>query len=103
MRKIQTSLGILSLLISTIAWAGNLEAGRELHQENCISCHKAKMGGDGTAIYTRPDRRIDSYEALNQQVRRCKTSLGVPWPEHQIKDVITYLNETFYKFKVSGK
>lgn len=101
--KIQSGLLIFLVSASSIASAGNLESGRELHQENCISCHQAKMGGDGSAIYTREDRRIDSYEALNNQVRRCKTSLGVPWPEHQIEDVITYLNETFYKFKVNGK
>lgn len=96
-----SKLGLILLFAatSTTCLAGNIESGRELHQENCISCHQAQMGGDGSAIYTREDRRIDSFEALNNQVRRCKTSLGVPWPEHQIDDVITYLNETFYKFK----
>lgn len=98
-----TKFGMILLLVgtSTTCLAGNIDSGRELHQENCISCHKAQMGGDGSAIYTREDRRIESFEALNNQVRRCKTSLGVPWPEHQIDDVITYLNETFYKFKKS--
>jgi len=97
--KIKSGLVILLLGTTSVAWAGNVDSGRELHQENCISCHQAKMGGDGSGIYTREDRRIDSYQALNDQVRRCKTSLGVPWPEHQIDDVITYLNETYYKFK----
>ncbi|MGD8785256.1 MAG: cytochrome c [Thioalkalispiraceae bacterium] len=94
--------GLIILLagISSASFAGDVEKGRELHQENCISCHQAKMGGDGSAIYTREDRRIESFAALDKQVRRCKTSLGVPWPEHQIDDVITYLNETFYKFDV---
>ncbi len=94
----KTLLAIVLICGSPVSFAANVESGRELHQENCISCHQAKMGGDGSEIYTREDRRIDSFEALNKQVRRCKTSLGVPWPDHQIEDVITYLNETFYKF-----
>lgn len=101
--KILSGLAMVLLGASSIAMAGDIDSGRELHQENCISCHQAQMGGDGSAIYTRQDRRIESYEALNTQVRRCKTSLGVPWPEHQIEDVITYLNVTFYKFKTDGK
>ena len=97
--NIKTLLAIVLTCGSSVSLAGNVESGRELHQENCISCHQAKMGGDGSGIYTREDRRIDSFDALNKQVRRCKTSLGVPWPDHQIEDVIVYLNETFYKFK----
>jgi len=97
--NLKAIVAMLMISASSTSLAASVESGRELHQENCISCHQAKMGGDGSGIYTREDRRIDSFEALNNQVRRCKTSLGVPWPEHQIEDVITYLNETFYKFK----
>ena len=79
--------------------AGDVKRGKDLHDENCITCHANAFGGDGTGIYTRADRKMESYEALNNQVKRCKTALGVSWPEHQIDDVIAYLNETFYKFK----
>lgn len=89
-----------SLVISQNSFAaGDIERGKELHKENCTSCHASALGGDGTKIYTRADRKIDSYEALENQVKRCKTALGVSWPEHQIDDVLAYLNETFYKFK----
>jgi mono/diheme cytochrome c family protein len=96
-----TKLGLVVLLISatSTAIAGDIKSGRELHQENCISCHQAKMGGDGSGIYTRKDRKVDSYAALKKQVNRCKTSLGFSWPEHQVDDVVTYLNQTYYKFK----
>lgn len=90
---------VLFLLVTATVRAGDPEHGRELHQENCIQCHAAKYGGDGTGIYTRPDRRIESLDALYKQVRRCKTSLGVAWPESQIEDVVTYLNRNFYKFE----
>ena len=92
------SLG-LSLCLFNAAHAADLKRGKQLLDENCIKCHADMMGGDGSKIYTREDRRIDSLEALNKQVHRCKTSLGVPWPEDQIADVVAYLNKTYYKFK----
>ncbi len=97
--KLKSGLLVSALLISTSSVAGDIKRGQELHDENCVSCHKSMQGGDGTGIYTRENRRIDSYQGLVKQVKRCKTSLGVSWPEHQIDDVITYLNDSFYKFK----
>jgi mono/diheme cytochrome c family protein len=85
---------------SQLVHAGDAQRGKQLHDENCTKCHISLVGGDGTGIYVREDRRIDSYSALYNQVKRCKTSLGVPWPEHQIEDVISYLNTKFYKFDV---
>lgn len=95
---IALSLG-LSLGCVTGAHAADLKRGKQLLEENCIKCHADMVGGDGSKIYTRPNRRIDSLEALNKQVHRCKTSLGVSWPEDQIADVVAYLNKTYYKFK----
>jgi len=89
----------LSMTFLDPAHAADLKRGKELVQENCVKCHADMMGGDGSKIYTREDRRIDSLEALNKQVHRCKNSLGVSWPEDQIADVVAYLNKTYYKFK----
>lgn len=94
---------LLCLLLTGPVHAGDAERGRELHRENCINCHASMKGGiygeDGTGIYVRENRRIHSLQALYKQVRRCKTSLGVSWPESQIEDVVTYLNQNFYKFE----
>lgn len=92
------SLGFALSAMSS-AHAANLARGKQLLEENCIKCHADMVGGDGSKIYTRDNRRIDSLEALNKQVHRCKTSLGVSWPEDQIADVVAYLNKTYYKFK----
>ncbi len=78
--------------------APDLARGKALHDENCIKCHAGMVGGDGTAIYTRPNRRIDSLDGLRHQVNRCKDSLGMPWPADQIDDVVHYLNHDFYHF-----
>ena len=101
--KRQLGLIIAAAIISTSSFAGDMKRGKELHDENCMSCHQSLKGGDGSGIYTREDRRMESYAGLTKQVNRCKTSLGVSWPEHQIDDVITYLNTTFYKFEVDKK
>jgi len=81
------------------AHAADLKRGKQLLEENCIKCHASMVGGDGSKIYTRPDRKVDSLSALNKQVHRCRDSLGVQWPEDQIADVVAYLNKTYYKFK----
>ena len=77
----------------------DIERGKELHDANCISCHTSMLGGDGTGIYTRENKRIESHSALVKQVQRCRDSLGVPWPEDHVSDVVRYLNESFYKFE----
>jgi len=103
MRKNIPIIFPLLLLLAINAQAGDPQNGKELHDENCVKCHVSLVGGDGTGIYVREDRRIESYEGLVNQVKRCKTSLGVPWPDHQIDNVVTYLNTRFYKFSTTPK
>lgn len=90
---------ILLLTGMSTLHAADLERGKELHDGSCINCHASMQGGDGTGIYTRPDRRIESLAALQKQVQRCRDSLGMPWPSDQVADVVYYLNKTFYKFE----
>ena len=98
--KLQLIIIATTLTISPLGFAdGDIKRGKELHDENCISCHANAYGGDGTSIYTRPDHKIESYEGLEKQVMRCKTALGVSWPQDQIDDVVAYLNQKFYHFK----
>ncbi|MFO7604232.1 MAG: cytochrome c [Gammaproteobacteria bacterium] len=94
----RTMIGLLLCLGAGLAQASDVERGRILHQENCLHCHASMYGGDGTTIYVREDRRIESLSALEHQVQRCQDSLGLPWPEDQIADLIAYLNATFYHF-----
>ena len=75
------------------------DAGKSLHDENCITCHSKMYPGKGNGIYTRENRRIETLDGLYMQVNRCKDSLGFKWPEDQIEDLVTYLNKTYYKFE----
>ena len=96
--KTQLSLAVLFTVLSSTAIASDVNRGKSLHDDNCIECHVSIQGGDGSGIYTRADRRIDSLPALRSQVNRCKNSMGVSWPEDQIDDVVAYLNSMYYKF-----
>lgn len=88
-----------SLLFAVTSVNADMSNGKELHDSNCTSCHVSLQGGDGTGIYTRENSRMDSHPALVKQVKRCRDSLGVPWPDEHVNDVVEYLNSTFYKFK----
>jgi mono/diheme cytochrome c family protein len=98
----KTLFGALSLsfLLAATAQAdeASLAHGKELHQQYCISCHANMTGGDGSALYTRSNRRVNSLEALNAQVRRCESNLELKWFDEDINSVVEYLNTTYYKF-----
>ena len=87
------------LLMTMLPAQADINHGKELHDSNCTSCHISIQGGDGTGIYTRENKRIETYPALIKQVNRCRDSLGMQWPENHINDVVEYLNTNFYKFK----
>lgn len=90
-------LGLLSA--ATFPASADIERGRTLHQTHCISCHAAQYGSDGTEIYTRANRRVNSLDGLRKQIRRCETNLGLTWFDEQIDDVTEYLNAQYYKLK----
>lgn len=35
--------------------AGDVKLGKQLVDKNCIACHAARFGGDGSKMYTRED------------------------------------------------
>ena len=55
--------------------AADISNGKTLHDGNCINCHASLLGGDGTSIYTRENRKMESYAGLDKQVRRYKDKL----------------------------
>lgn len=89
---------IACFLFVTASVNADIENGKELHDSNCTSCHISIKGGDGSDIYTREDKRIESYPALIKQVNRCRDSLGMAWPKEHVNDVVEYLNSSFYKY-----
>lgn len=78
---------------------GDPKTGKQMIEKNCISCHASSFGGDGSGIYTRENRRVNSAKGLIQQIRNCNTNLGLKWFEDEEMHVASYLNQTYYKFK----
>jgi mono/diheme cytochrome c family protein len=89
------------LCIASAVTAGDDQRGKALHDGNCSQCHINISGGDGSGVYTRPDRRVTTLPGLKKQVQRCKASAGLAWNEQQIDDVTTHLNNTFYHIKAA--
>lgn len=78
--------------------AGDAKIGKAMVDKNCISCHAAKYGGDGSGIYTRENRKVNTASQLITQIRNCNTMLGLKWFEDEELHVANYLNQTYYKF-----
>lgn len=79
--------------------AVDIDKGKRLHDKQCVSCHIKRYGGDGSKIYTRPDRIIRSRAALSQRVAACNamTDAGL-FPEDE-ENIAAYLAKQYYKFK----
>lgn len=78
---------------------GDPKVGKALADKSCNACHVSMMGGDGSKIYTRADRKVKSAQQLETRVRACNTNSGAGWfPEDELH-VAAYLNATYYRFK----
>jgi cytochrome c553 len=79
---------------------GNVAAGKKLFdQNNCNRCHMNIMGGDGNAIFTRPDRKVNSPEQLVAQMHVCSGNVGITLSNQDEQNLGAYLNRNFYHFK----
>lgn len=77
---------------------GDAKVGKAMVEKNCITCHAAKYGEDGSGIYTRENRKVNSSSQLLTQIRNCNTMLGLKWFEDEELNVAKYLNQAYYKF-----
>lgn len=97
-------LPLLGALLPALAAAspfasGDPRAGSTLHQQHCVACHVQLAGGDGSAIYTRPERKIHSAQQLAARIAACNSNTAAGWFPDEERHVGAYLNRTFYKFK----
>ena len=84
-----------SSLFSTASFA-DVDNGKTLHNESCISCHMG--GGDHTALYKSKDRKVKTIGRLQGMVSLCTQNLNIEWFPDEEKDVIEYLNKQYYHF-----
>lgn len=79
---------------------GDPQAGKKLFdQYDCNSCHREKVGGDGNAIFTRPDRKVNSPQKMLERMTMCSGALGKKLTQQEQQHLGAYLNQNYYKFK----
>ncbi|MBU1447560.1 MAG: cytochrome c [Gammaproteobacteria bacterium] len=79
---------------------GNAKRGGELFEKyKCSSCHEARVGGDGSAIFTRADRTVRSADNLIVQMERCSGAIGKQLTSQEKQDLAAWLNQRYYHFK----
>jgi len=79
---------------------GNADAGKKIFdQHKCDSCHAKQLGGEGSAMFTRTERKVKTPASLATQITRCSSNLGLMLFEDDEENIGAYLNKNFYKFK----
>ena len=97
----QLLLLFLALLpVATLAApVGNPKIGQQLVEKSCIRCHAAMYGGNGSGIYTRPDRIVHNLKQLAARVALCNANTNTGWFPDEERDVVAFLNQQYYHFK----
>ena len=104
-RPIHAIAGALVLSATTAFAAADadratLETGRKLVLDaKCEACHMRKLGGDGSSMYSRKDRRVTTRSKLLPQVERCNSELGLGLFPDDEAAIAAHLNATYYNFK----
>ncbi|HEX4885820.1 MAG TPA: cytochrome c [Casimicrobiaceae bacterium] len=109
LRLLALALAALFALLATLQFAhaqaprpfaaGDAKAGAVMHEKDCVACHVRRVGGDGSAMYTRADRRVTTPAKLKAQVAACNTQLGAGYFPEEEEHLSAYLDLQYYKFK----
>jgi cytochrome c2 len=78
---------------------GDATAGAAMHEKDCVTCHVRRMGGDGTRMYTRIDRKVTTPSMLKAQIAVCNAELSTGYFPEEEEHIAAYLNLRYYKFK----
>ncbi len=93
--RIVLRLAVLVLPISAAHAAslpGDSANGMRLFNANCTGCHD-------TSVLTRPDRVVQSLDALKQQIAGCAHMANKQFSQTETQDLLKYLNDQFYHFQ----
>jgi mono/diheme cytochrome c family protein len=85
----------LLALLAPSAYAASLPGdsanGQRLLDANCMTCHQ-------TDIFTRKDRKVQSLDALKDQLVACSHAAKKDFSASEMQDLLKYLNDQFYHF-----
>lgn len=100
--RLVTALVFMALAGTTTAAPfpnGNADIGKMLFDKNkCSSCHVAMLGGDGSAIFTRPNRKVGTPQQMLSQMDACSAAAGITLSADEKQHLGAYLNR-YYNFK----
>jgi cytochrome c2 len=101
MKKTLFLLAFLSLSAHATPFSGgDADRGNKLFKKyECSSCHEARVGGDGSAIFTRANRTVRSADDLIVQMERCSGAIGKQLSMQEKQDLAAWLNQRYYHFK----
>ena len=78
---------------------GNAQTGQKLFEQyKCNSCHADMLGGDGSAIFTRTERKVHNAAELIKQMEACSGSIGTKLTPQEKQHLGAYLNR-YYNLK----
>ena len=79
---------------------GDPKVGKDLFDKaKCDACHASMMGGDGSRLFTRPEHKVKSADALLKRVKFCANQVGAQWFPEEEEHVAAYLSQQYYHFK----
>jgi hypothetical protein len=102
MRSLLVGLALTLALVPAYAdpfAKSDAKIGKTLVDKSCKTCHVSMYGGDGSGIYTRPDRIVKNANQLTARIRVCNTNAGANWFPEEEMHVAAFLNLTYYHFK----
>jgi cytochrome c551/c552 len=78
---------------------GNAQTGKAIFDKyKCNSCHIDMLGGDGSAIFTRPNHKVHSAPELASQIKQCSGNVGANLSALEVQHLGAYLNR-YYNLK----
>src|SRR5512147_1307572 len=103
MHKLLATLTLLTMAAAASAAPfanGDPATGKKLFDKyKCNSCHIDMVGGDGSGVFTRPNRKVTQPAELSAQMTRCSGMLGTQITPQEEEHLAAYLNQKYYKFK----
>ena len=71
---------------------GDSANGKLLLDAHCMECHQ-------TGVFTREDRKVQSLDALKEQLVGCTHMARQEFSASEMQDLLKYLNDQFYQFR----
>ncbi len=91
------SMLYVALLTAGTYLNADIAEGEELFNDaQCLSCHD-------TNSFNHNEKKINSFSKLSKQVKMCEFNTNTGWFDEETMDVVLYLNQSYYHYKLDKK